>query len=320
MAIRRAYFDLSGTILNYRTPRSLPLMAELLCAMSKKGWDISILSRYSTGQCKNLLKMAEITLPDRTRILSSLGSNKGGVLAADIRDQRAGESIFIDDKPENLESVINACGNSVRVIGVVGSRKYVPALSQWCAKYGVELALSPIDLCEGLGVSLHGINPFHFDHRFTEDELISLIPGLDHPLSAIGGETAHFDHRFVFSMLYECKSFTKYDKLWLNLGWITCNECLWKALVESVVLALALDRSDVLGKAYKAYEYTEAIRSFALRNLSVPLKSTFQKAITTMSKGIQEIGVDAEECRIANRPIERDRLLSIAQRFQECFG
>jgi len=320
MAMRRAYFDLSGTILNYRTPRSLPLMAELLCAMSKKGWDISILSRYSTGQCKNLLNMAGINLPDRTRILSASGSNKGEILALDIQHQRVGKSFFIDDKPENLESVINACGNSVRVIGVIGSRKYVPALSQWCAKYGVELALSPIDLCEGLGVSLHGINPCHFDHRFTEDELISLIPGLDHPLSAIGGETAHFDHRFVLSMLYECKSFAKYDKLWLNLGWITCNECLWKALVESVVLVLSLDRSDVLGKAYKAYEYTEAMRSFALRNLSVPLKSTFQKAITIMNRGIQEIGVDAEECRIANRPIERDRLLSIAQRFQECFG
>jgi hypothetical protein len=288
--------------------------------MSQQGWDISILSRYSTEQCKNLLNIAEITLPDRTRILSSLGSNKGGVLAADIQDQRAGESIFIDDKPENLESVINACGNSVRVIGVVGSRKYVPALSQWCAKHGVELALSPIDLCEGLGVSLHGINPCHFDHRFTEDELISLIPGLDHPLSAIGGETAHFDQRFVFSMLYECKSLTKYDKLWLNLGWITCNECLWKALVESVVLALSLDRSDVLGKAYKAYEYTEAMRSFALRNLNVHLKSTFQEAITIMNRGIKEIGVEAEQCRIANRPIERDRLLLIAQRFKDCFG
>lgn len=315
---RHAYIDVKGTLVHHQQLRPVPLMDDLLQAMSDQGWLITILSSYPSTQCAQLLDMAGISLPQGTRVLSSSGCDKGEVLFADLNKFDADEIIFLDDKPRNLHAVKTACRDHVRVIGFVGSRKYVPALCEWCASSQVELALSAVDLCEGLGVSLD--HPLSSDFKkLSEIDLISLIPGLDHPMSATAGETADFDHRRILSILFEYDKLKNFKGFWSNLGWITCNECLWKALVESIVLAKSLQRQDVLGSAYKDYEYTVALKSYAKQHPSANLKSAFANAMHWMQTGINNLGIDAEVCRIANRPMETDRLQTIEQRIQECF-
>jgi hypothetical protein len=49
------------------------------------------------------------------------------------------------------------------------------------------------------------------------------------------------------------------------------------------------------------------------------LKSAFENAMHWIQTGINNLGIDAEVCRIANRPIEANRLQMIEQRIQECF-
>jgi hypothetical protein len=315
---RHAYIDVKGTLVHHQQLRPVPLMDDLLQAMSDQGWLITILSSYPSTQCAQLLDMAGISLPQGTRVLSSSGCDKGEVLFADLNKFDADEIIFLDDKPRNLHAVKTACRDHVRVIGFVGSRKYVPGLSQWCANSQIELALSSVDLCEGLGVSLNQLRPSDFE-KLSESDLISLMPGLDHPRSATAGETAQFDHRRIFSTLFEYKKLKNFEEFWSNLGWITCNECLWKTLVESVLLAKSLRREDVLGSAYKDYEYTTELESYARKNPAVDLKSTFENAMHWMQTGIRNLGIGAEVCRIANRPMEADRLQTIEQRIQECF-
>lgn len=316
---RHAYFDVQGTIVHHLKQRPVPLMDDLLRAMIAQGWRTTILTSYRTAECNQVLASAGISLPAGTRILSSSGGDKGEVLLTDLRGQDGDEVVFLDDKPGNLRSVKNACQDRVRVIGFVGSRKYVPALSQWCASSRVELALSAVDLCEGLQVGLDYSDPSDFE-KLTEGDLASLIPGLDHPMSATAGETADFDHRRILLMLFEYRKLKNFEELWSNLAWITCNQCLWKALVESVVLAKSLCRQDVLGDAYNDYEYTAALKSYIVRQSVVDLRPTFENAMHWMQVGIANLGAGAELCRIANRPIETDRLQTISLRIRECFG
>lgn len=317
--IRHAYFDVQGTIVHHQKLRPIPLMDDLLHSMTAQGWRITILTSYRSKQCSQLLAASGVSLPPETRILSSSGSDKGKVLLADLNGGGDDEVVFIDDKPGNLGVVKNACRDRVRVIGFVGSRKYVPALSQFCASYCIELALSAVDLCEGLGVGMDHSKPSDFE-KLTEGDLVSLIPGLDHPMSAIAGETADFDHRRILLMLFEFTGLKNFGEFWSNLAWITCNQCIWKALVESVVLEKSLCRRDVLGDAYKDYQYTAALKSFISRHPAVDLRPTFENAMHFMQVGIASLGAGAELCRIANRPIETDRLQTIALRIRECFG
>jgi hypothetical protein len=86
------------------------------------------------------------------------------------------------------------------------------------------------------------------------------------------------------------------------------------------VLAKSLRRQDVLGSAYKDYEYTAALKSYAKQPYAADLKPAFKTAMHWMQTGINNLGIDAEVCRIANRPMEAVRLQRIEQRIQECFG
>jgi hypothetical protein len=316
--MRHAYIDVHGTLVHHLNMRPIPLMDDFLRAIHDQGWCITIFSSYPSAQCTHLLSLAGVSLPLGTRILSSFGRDKGEVLLADLDGQSADETIFLDDKPQNLHLVKSACKDRVRVIGLVGSRKYVPALSKWCASSRVELALSAVDLCEGLGVSLGHYSSSDFE-KFSEGDIISLIPGLDHPMSATAGETAHFDQRRIVSMLFEYKKLKNFEEFWSNLGWITCNECLWKALVESVLLAKSLPRDDVLGDAYKDYEYTVALKEFAKQNPAFDLKSTFETSMKWIQSGIRKLGVDAENCRISNRSLEKKRLQAMEHRIRDSF-
>jgi hypothetical protein len=281
-----------------------------------------VVSRWSESHARNLLKEAQIQAP--LTVLSN--GDKGKAITQYLGKHHCEQSFFVDDKPKNLESVKRECGDRVRVIGFVGSRKYTgpdndPRLAEWCAQNGAELALSAIDLCEGLPVGVDSCAAlFHSEKRWNEEELAGLLAGSDHPFSTLAGEGAYVDHRAAQSELFGNRKVRNFDTIWRNIAWITCNECLWKALVVSLLKSLSLDPRQVLGEAYKHDEYTQALKDFAAKNRQIALSSAFGSVLRTINQGIAEIGVEAETCRIYGRQIERDRIKKVEERLNEVFG
>lgn len=322
--MKYAFFDLSGTVLKYATNRPIPLMPEIMKAMDRAGWKIAIVSNYLADDCKALLENTKLTF--KPKILSSAYASKGEILKKELQRKQSDQIIFVDDKPSNLASVMKHCGDKVRIIGFVGSGKYVPQLSDWCAEHKIELALSPSDLCEGLPVSLEAYDILNADRvKYSEKDLVSLIPGLDHPMSSTTGETRHFDHRAVFSALFNGKraeSLKDYKRFWRAIAWITCNECQWKALVQSACAYAELPVEGVIGDAYKHYEYTDTLKKYVAAHPCNRLRRTFEVAMGEMKTGINEIGVTAESCRIgkSNRRFERDRIQKNEMRIADCFA
>lgn len=180
---------------------------------------------------------------------------------------------------------------------------------------GIELALSAPDLAETLEVRLpdHGEAP-----DLGPAELASLLPGLDHPCSAIAGETRLFDHRWPLSELRRsCDDWWRHA--WPQLGWITCNECLWKALVGSVLASAGADRKEVLGDAYKHHEYTEALTAVAEKTKR-QLAGGFEDALRAIVDGLADVGIEAQRCRPIGRPMEPDRVEVCIERLEEVYG
>jgi len=303
---KHAFIDLLGTVIHHRTGRVLALMDCFFRGLHQGGWKINILTSFSHDEAKRLVRQQD--LPDDVIIMSSSGMTKGQIVSEMIRDLGEGKYLYMDDKPEGLASVRNACGDRVRIIGFVGSHQYTPALSDWCFHNGVELALSVSDLCEGLQVSCDAY-PILVDsaERYTEDELFLLIPGLDHPRSAFG-ETCWLDHRTVLCELFSNRKITNFPALWESLAWITCGECLLKAMIESVIQFHGLVHVDVLGNAYKYNEYLAAAKEFAAVHRKIDFADSFDQAFMHARRGIKNIGVEAENCRISCRPTQLDRL------------
>lgn len=317
--MKQAFFDFSGTVIDCSGKTKvhfIPMMPEILKRMEDDNWRVTLVSRYTESQCRQLLTSAGSNL--EYPIASSAGSSKGEVVSNLL--SRDGEAVFVDDKPENLASVRKLCGNRVRVIGFVGSRKYTPVISTWCRQNEIELSLSPVDLCEGLKINVDMQAAFYKSKSpRSMEELASLIPGLDHPMSALSGETCFCDHRYPLSQFLERCMPDDHPLLWSNLGWITCNECLWKALVRSVLLCEGINPDDVLGEAYKHFEYTEALLEFGRTSEAKGIHKVFMNALTVMENGIRSIGIDAEACRIGNRGIETDRIAQVCKRI-DAFG
>lgn len=316
--MKTAFFDLKGTLVHHKTLKRLPLMNEILKSLRRDEWSLVILSSFEETTTRQLLKHADVDTFDH--VLSSSGLGKGECVLQHLKDAPCEASFFVDDKPANLESVRGTCGAKVRVIGFVGSRKYTPHLSAWCAENQVELALSAIDLCEGLPVRVDsGKALFNSAKQYDEASIAALLAGADHPFSSTAGDTRFADHRAAQAEIFGHRKIQDFETIWRNIAWITCNECLWKALVLSVCAALSLDRSEVLGHAYKHYQYTDALRKYVAERPSPRMLEAFEHALDVMQKGIAEIGVEAETCRMINRSIERNRLELAKVRVAEIF-
>ena len=310
--MKTVFFDLLGTIIHHKTYRPLPLMKELIQAFKHKRWSVVIVSSCSKGEAEKLLQKAGIKPP--TAILSSSkskGGEKGEVIAQYLATHPSEQNFFVDDKRANLESVKNQCGDRVRVIGFVGSRKYVPALSAWCTKNRVELAISTPDLCAGLGFEarLSGQD----DERllnWKERELIDLLPGSPDTIQ-----------RAVFAFLLERKGISDFDYLWRNIAWMSCPEC----PVEFLVLAFVASVLKYLGSdlyllnSGTGAKHTQALKDFVARNPDLDFHSAFTHALAVLKQGRVEIGVEAEKCRISGRHIAHDRIEKVENRLIAVF-
>ncbi len=315
-----AFIDLQGVVLHHRTGSVLSLMDIFLRGLRHNGWQLNIFTSHTVEQAEAMI--AGKNLPSDMRIVSTCGRAKGVALREEIRRIGNGQYLFLDDKPANLASVREQC-SEVRAIGFVGSGKYCPKLSDWCYRNRVELGLSVPDLFEGLEVSNEPSGGWvKAVSHLSEEDLALLITGLDHPRSAIAGETPHFDHRPVINQLLERRKIADFPRFWENIAWITCRDCLLKVLIESVIKWLGLERTDVLGNAYTCNEYLVALREFVAKDREIErdFKSAFNKAFASTDRGISQIGAAAENCRISRRPIDIDRLEFARTKVSECLG
>lgn len=312
-------FDLSGTILDHKgMQRPVPLMPQLIEQMQEDGWECLIVTRWSEDFARECLDaggldlgMEVISASDKGRAVRSLLDRRG----------KTDTLIHVDDRPDNLRNVQAVDDGRVRPIGFLGTGKFRQAsrkeqkLPAECARMGIELALSAPDLAEALEVHLpdHGDAP-----DLAPAELASLLPGLDHPCSAIAGETRFFDHRWPLSELRRsCDDWWRHA--WPQVGWIACNECLWKALVGSVLASTGADRKDILGNAYKHHEYTEALTQ-ADEPTKEQLTGGFQYALRAIVDGLADVGIEAQRCRPIGRPMEPNRVEVSIERLEEVYG
>lgn len=305
-------FDLEGVILQYGKKRLIPLMDKLLDHLAGSGCRTIILSSHSKEDCARRLQGSGYDPGAGVEIMSSEGSDKGAVVADLLRESGCASCMFVDDKPANLESVLRKCGDKVRVIGFLGSRRYARTLSAWCLSNRVELALSSVDL----GKVLNYEPEVHLGAAaaWSDKELAELLPGLEHPASSMGGDT----DRAILAVLQEREVIQDYESVYTNACWIACGECLWKVFSEFVARSLGHD-DRILG--YSAGAHTSSLKELYDKSSDpAAFRSAFGSAFSRMMAGIREIGVDAENCRLKNLPMDKNRIKFVREQLREVFG
>ena len=305
-------FNLNGTLVNHETSKvikAIPFMPDLLNGFNNINYDVCVLSKFPEIESINILKMANIKFPGT--ILSSHKADAGTIIARYLQNGvPCNHCTFIDDNPKNLESVLNIFGKTIRLIGFIGSRKHARELSSWCKEKQVELALSPYDLHCALGDHL----PSDFS-QYLNDDLIWLIPGLNNLSSSP-------DRCILRDLLTINAEKIDYKKLWKNIGWIRNRGDLWSTLARTVVQSCGIEENAVFVNSYTPDSYTANLKEFAKKNPSMPLRSSFEKALDYMLEGINEIGQDAEaeDCRIgSSSAFDKDRIKYVQKCIREVF-
>lgn len=318
--MKHAFINFSGTLVKHINGEKIPMMQEVLNALANSNWNISVFSKSSEVAVRNVMKSAGIVFAGN--ILTLKHDSLGALLSEQLEGVGGGDIILIDDNPENLLSVKKECEDSVRVIGFAGSGKYLPEISSACRGEGIELALSPVDLCEGLNLYVDSYGLFRpLDTHFSQADLFMLIPGMDHPASAICGETAHFDHRAPVSLLRD-GNWAKVDlyAFWSAVAWISCDECIWKLLSESVSAACSPEVDNLFKGVMKADQYTEVLLQYLEKTKNYKIIDLFEVALQHMKRGIETTGHDAEFCRIADRAMDPYRMDKVARRVMSLKG
>lgn len=312
MSHRLLLVDLSGTLMHHETKRPVALMPELLTSANNEGWSVFVVSRYPAEAIQSSLD--QLGLSDMAVPVSSAGSNKGKVMAEIVGRHDAEVAVFIDDKPDNLKSAAEIGNRRLRVIGFIGSRKYTPALSDWCINNSVELALSALDLAETLRIPLSiDTDVDRWLDKYTPDEIADLLLGSDHPASAKTAETVVADHRAAPYLVLESEDRVNYQLFWQNLAWVSCRECTWKLLVRSVLQSMGLEEKSTLGSPYYDHEYVSAVAKFSREHPEATVLPKLREAIEVVEKGVKAIGVKAAECRPDGRWFNRDRVEDLNQ-------
>lgn len=289
--MRLACFDITGTLVHHHSGRSLALMPELLHSLKKEGWQLKIVTNWDTDTATQMLTRPghPVSFPVESIDIRSGGDKAEivrGLLTADVD-----ELVFVDDKPKHIEAVQRIADPRVKVIGFFGSGKYAPDARLACLKAGASYVLTAVELAEQLNAELS--HNFADLKHLTVDELIDLVAGLQCPGSSLAGETRSFDHRMVPAILFRRldewrRDEPARDRLWMNLAWIKCDECAFKLLVRLAVAEIGADSREVLGTAYKADEYIEAILK-APREIRRQLYERIRVGLGLMSEGIGRI-------------------------------
>lgn len=319
------FFDLSGTLIHHVTRRPIPYMADVLRACARSS-DVYVLSRWSPDSSRVFLMAAfgdeagEFLHGRADRILYS--KNKGLVTSAVVAEKGYERCFCIDDRPDNLRSYLDIRSEAVVPIGFLGSCKYAgegpDRLAGFCMRNSIPLALSAIDLVEvichltnhGFGVDLK--SPF----EIGLDDAIMAIRGLNHPCSALAGETFAVDHRPPMSRLHamffereEGLDLKVFERFWRSLAWLRCDECICKAASWSVIAAAGLHlREDLPDFSAKIGGYEMWFCQQA-RDFRDALRPYWDLCIGRMGLGIREVGSMAQAAALP--PFDFVRLESV---------
>lgn len=281
--IKTICFDIGGTILECgSTEHTVPLMPELVRSLYDRGWRcLFVTGRERTSAARSLERILRRKVGDAVITSSDKGATVKSILAECGTEDSV---VFVDNAPRHLHSACALGDERVTAIGFAGGLSNAVELGQACAELGIGLALSAVDLAEALEC------PLTSPAKVSPEAWVRLIPGLSHPASAICGETWVFDHRAPLAAL------SRREKWWLlawpRIGWIGCEECLWKIFSRSVIEAAGMDAHKVLGDAYKAREYLEALRE-ASPALLGDLEPHCREAVEAVINGVEGFGAVA---------------------------
>ncbi|MFO0822541.1 MAG: hypothetical protein U0792_05375 [Gemmataceae bacterium] len=287
-----ACFDLTGTLVHHQTWQPIPLMPKLLRSLRERKWELKIVTSW--GQEQASLRLVPIFAksglsPADVEVIS--GSHKRDCVLRFL--ERAPEDvIFVDDKPEHLEAVHTLRHPRLRIFGFLGSRKYAPEAGYTACRLGLPYAFTAIDLGERLNAS--AVSDVGDVAGLSLADLISLIPGLNHPWSALAGETAWNDHRRIPTTISQRRAelnSDQRDQIWSSLAWVRCEECTWKWMAELAALEC---NHELSGNPYQADEYTAALVSAAPEVLRA-LINRLQRGFALMWSGVNSIGRGASK-------------------------
>ena len=231
-----ACFDITGTLIHHKTGRLVPLMPQLLRRLHEAGWRVTITTRHGKGEAEKVLpkvyRAAEIS--DSSITVAAGVADKAAYVRRLVADGVT-DLVFVDDNPKHIVAVQKAAQNLgdrlrtsvVHVFGFLGSRNYAPEAYSRSISAGARYALTAIDLAEQLESwsSFKSLLP-----TLTLDEIIELIPGLQHPMSATGGESQSIPAS-IFEHANELTA-DRFDRIWGNVGLVQCDRCMLYLMVR----------------------------------------------------------------------------------------
>lgn len=308
---RIACFDLSGTLLEHEElRRPVPLMPAVLDGLAERGWGLKVLTRTTVSYAGERLDAADVELPAELMQVES----KREALEEVLEDETVHEVLFVDDNPRSVDAISQIDDDRLRVLGIVGSGKYCPELSIRCAQFSVQVALSAPDLAAILSVPL-AVPEGEVD--FTTEEWASLMRGLADPVAGGQLQETGFPEAWPLEGLRARPEW--WAAAWPQIGWVANGAGVWKLLVDSV-----LEAADLREEASDAADWEPQAVTEWLGNLSggqkMHLQSFFAKALESLIQGIARIGAEAELCRPAGLPLQRDRVEATFDHLESLYG
>lgn len=226
-----ACFNTRGTLIHHKTKKPVPLMPHLLRRLQEAGWQIRVTTRSGADAAEELLcpVYREAKIPPKSIKIAADLTDKAKYVRCLI-DGGATDVVFVDDNPTQVESV-QKFGQGrrdavVRVFGFLGSIR-VPKAYARCVNAGAKRAMTAIDLSEQLEswFSYESVLP-----TLSFDDVIELIPGLQHPMSTAGGES-QLVPGFIFARWTDLSA-DQLNRVWMNVGLVQCDRCMWYLIVR----------------------------------------------------------------------------------------
>jgi hypothetical protein len=222
--------------------------------------------------------------------------------------------VFVDDNPTQIEGVQEMVENSrsgvrhavVRAFGFLGSGKSAPGAYARCINAKAKYALTAIDLADQLEswVSYESVLP-----SLTLDEIIGLIPGLRHPMSAAGGES-QLVPGWIFARGNHLSA-EQLKRVWMNLGLVQCENCMFFWMVRLALTACGNPTSlSVLEGMHDIEPYMRALKT-APPSLLHEVGRCLNDGMDVMTEGAKNVGADSNGDIAARIALNKQRVQEI---------
>jgi hypothetical protein len=311
---RLVIFDLLGTIIDHDRNNALPMLTAILNRLnSGHPGTVAIVTKYDRASALNLCRSAGFS--DSIPVYAQ-GERRGLVEQA-LEIASPDIAWYFDDSPSNLQKVcgIDTAVLKGRVLGFARDRQSCRQkhLAQRCAELRIGLALSPYDVLHVLA-KLNWYEEYCQNHSkfgWTAQDIGFLIPGLNHPFSASGRDA----ERAIGFPLQEVPD-NNWEPIWFNLGWIGSSDSACTLLLRSVKRSLGID-CDLFGGADEAGSMSAAAAKNLHRGDRSRFRDRLERALTLAERGIEEIGIAAEQCRPAGAEFANDNRIRRIRYFLE---